>query len=362
MSKVAEFSVEQTQYLDSEGQAVRELPQFAKDRALMLQFYRTMQTIRVYDAKAIALQRTGKIGGTFPSSLGQEALMTGVGQALQADDVFCSSYREQGVMMQRGASMTHNLLYWGGDERGNDFATHREDTPICVPIATQCLHAAGIATAIQYRQQARAVLVMCGDGATSKGDFLEALNVAGAWHLPLVFVINNNQWAISVPRKSQSGAQTLAQKAIAGGFTGEQVDGNDVLAVYDRVQQALSRARQGQGPHLIEAVTYRLGDHTTADDAKRYRSAEEWEQAQAKEPIKRFLTFLKRDHTFSTEEEQSVMDACKSDIEAAVHAYTNTPPVAPETMFDYLFAELPEALKEQRETLSIYAAGDQHHA
>ena len=182
--------------------------------------------------------------------------------------------REQGAQLLRGVTLTELFLYWGGDERGSDFGRPREDFPICVPVASHAPHAVGVALAFQLRNERRVAVCVSGDGGTSKGDFYEALNVAGAWRLPAVFVVTNNQWAISLPRSAQSAATTLAQKAIAAGFAGEQVDGNDVIAMRDAVHRALSHARDGAGPHLIEAITYRLSDHTTADNASRYRDDE----------------------------------------------------------------------------------------
>ena len=193
-----------------------------------------------------------------------------------------------------------------------------EDFPICVPIATQALHACGVASAFKIRGEHRVVVTTCGDGATSKGDFLEALNVAGAWQLPVVFVVNNNQWAISVPRRIQCGAPTLAQKAIGAGFHGEQVDGNDLLAVYDRVQVALERARHGKGPVLLECLSYRLGDHTTADDATRYRPAEEVKQAWLEEPVKRLQRFMAGQGVWDEGREQALIAECQGLVQRAV--------------------------------------------
>src|SRR5690606_38354694 len=164
----------------------------------------------------------------------------------------------------------------GSNYRGP--AAPMQDFPICVPIATHAPHAVGVAYALKLRRERRVAVAALGDGATSKGDFYEALNGAGVWQLPLVFVIVNNQWAISVPRSAQSRAETLAQKAVAAGVPGEQVDGDDAVAVYDAMRRALAAARDGGGPRVVEALTYRLSDHTTADDAARYRPAHELEQ------------------------------------------------------------------------------------
>ncbi|MDN5848153.1 MAG: thiamine pyrophosphate-dependent enzyme, partial [Nitrococcus sp.] len=272
MRCVAQFEVCYTGYLDHELQVTAPLPEFARDPANLIAAYRAMTNARAFDRKAINLQRTGQLG-TFASCLGEEAIAVAVGLAMRPEDVLLPMYRHHGAYLSRGVRIEELLAYWGGDERGMDFESVREDFPIAVPIATHAPHAVGVAYAFKYRREPRVAVCLLGDGATSKGDFYEAMNAAGTWDLPVVFVVCNNLWAISVPRKLQSRAQTLAQKAIAAGFDGEQVDGNDYIALRDRMDRALQRARSGEGPSLIEALTYRMGDHTTADDARRYRSA-----------------------------------------------------------------------------------------
>ena len=220
--------------------------------------YRAMTLVRVFDAKSVNLQRTGQLG-TYPSSLGHEAAHVGIGAAMRPEDVLAPVYREFGTQLWRGVTMTEILTYWGGDETGSDFAVPRQDFAWCVPIATQTLHAAGAAMAFKILHQPRCALAYIGDGGTSEGAFYEAINVAGARALPVVFVIVNNGWAISVPVAAQTAAQTLAQKAVAAGIPGVQVDGNDVFAVREVVAEALEAARRGGGPALIEALTYRMG-------------------------------------------------------------------------------------------------------
>jgi pyruvate dehydrogenase E1 component alpha subunit len=348
---VATFDIRFTRYIDNEGTAVGTLPDIARDPEALIPLYRAMVLNRVFDKKAVALQRTGKLG-TYASSLGQEAVFAAVGAVMEQRDVLVPYYRECGTQLLRGVTMTELLLYWGGDERGMDYAGPREDLPICVPIASQIPHAAGVALAMKYRQEPRVTVTMFGDGATSKGDFYEAANAAGVWNLPLVFVVNNNQWAISVPLHEQTGCQTLAQKAIAAGFPGEQVDGNDLIAVFDRFSAALEKARTGGGPTLIEAITYRLSDHTTADDATRYRSDEELRTSWEHEPIKRLRQFLITAGYWDQQRDEQLHAACEREVEQATQAYLDTPPPEPESMFDYLYAQLPAALQPQREELS----------
>lgn len=347
---VANFKIHYLQFLNEHSQVTHDLPEFAKEPNTLLSLYRQMSLTRALDNKAINLQRTGKMG-TYPSSQGQEAVGVGMGFALQPDDVFVPYYRDQACMLVRGVKISEILAYWGGDERGSHFAHVKEDFPICVPIATQCLHAAGIAYAIKYRHQNRAVLTICGDGGSSKGDFYEAMNVAGTWHLPLVFIINNNQWAISVPRNKQSACLTLAQKAIAAGFAGIQVDGNDIIAVAQATSEALQKARKGGGPSLIEAISYRLCDHTTADDATRYCPPEERKIAWKKEPIARLGYYLEAQGLWSREQEAALQQTLTEEINAGVDEYLNMPKPKPTDIFDYLYAELPEFLLDQRNSL-----------
>ena len=346
----ATFQIEFRQFLDAAGRVVGALPDCARDSTALVRFYEAMVLMRTYDAKAVALQRTGLLG-TYASLLGKEAVDAGIGLAMRKEDVFLGTYRDNGVQMLRGVSLRELLLYWGGDERGSDFAIARQDFPVSITIASQCLHAAGVAYAMQLRQQPRVALCTIGDGATSKGDFYESLNAAGTWRLPLVFFITNNQWAISVPRHTQSAAQTLAQKGIAAGVPGVQVDGNDVIAVHHTVVEALERARRGGGPTVIEAVTYRLADHTTADDASRYRAPEEVAAAWQREPILRLRHYLSNAGIWQKSDEDQLLQRCNAEVQAAAQAYLDTaaPPAA--QMFDQLYATLPPAYAAQTAAL-----------
>jgi len=341
-----------TRYLAPDGQAVLELPGWADDFNLLTRLYRQMVLTRLFDQKAVALQRTGRIG-TYAPTLGQEAIGVAIGSLMHGEDVLVPYYRDTATQLMRGVRMEEILLYWGGDERGSDFVDPgaAEDFPICVPIATQALHACGVATAFKVRGEHRVAVTTCGDGATSKGDFLEALNVAGAWQLPVVFVVNNNQWAISVPRRIQCGAPTLAQKAVGAGIHGEQVDGNDILAVYDRMRQALERARHGKGPVLLECLSYRLGDHTTADDATRYRGAEEVREAWQEEPVRRLQRFLAGQGVWDEGREQSLLADCQAEVQQAVERFEAAGVQPLSSTFEYVYARWPAALADQREML-----------
>lgn len=336
------------QYLDASGTLMHALPT-SIDAERLIRFYQTLVLIRTFDQKAVALQRTGKIG-TYASCVGQEAIGVAIGEALEKADVFVPYYRDIATQYLRGVTLEEILLYWGGDERGNCFSGDASgDFPLCVPIATQVTHAAGVAAAMKIRDQHRATLVTCGDGATSRGDFYESLNLAGVWQLPLVVVVNNNQWAISVPRALQSAASTLAEKSYAAGIEGIQVDGNDVCAVFDVVSYALQKARSGKGATLIEALSYRLGDHTTADDATRYRAVEDVNAAWRREPIRRLREHLHQHHSWNERAEKSCTENCIKSVQEAVDRYLSTPTQAATDIMDYLFAELPTPLYRQRQ-------------
>jgi len=348
---VATFVIKYLQFINENSDAVQELPKFADD-ATLIELYRLMSLTRAFDIKAINLQRTGKLGG-YSSCRGQEAISVAVGHALRPQDVLVPHYRDQGAQIARGNTATEILHIWGGDEKAGIYQNQdlKEDLPTLIPIATQCLHAAGIAYAIKYRKQNRAVIVVNGDGGTSKGDFYEAINVAGEWQLPIVFVINNNQWAISVPLSKQTRAETLAQKAIAAGFEGLQVDGNDIVAVHYAIDQALVKSREGGGPTLIEAITYRLSDHTTADDAKRYQPPEEVKNAWKKEPLARLGYYLEKQGLWSREKEAELQKQLNDEVEMMIQEFLEQPEPLPTDMFDYLYAKLPAPLEEQREIL-----------
>jgi 2-oxoisovalerate dehydrogenase E1 component alpha subunit len=355
MTIVAEFKIDYRQILDPKGHLTAPLPPFAQDLDEVVKMYAAMTRVRVFDTKAVNLQRTGQLG-TYPSSLGHEATHVGIGAAMRPEDVLAPVYREYGTQLWRGVTMTEILLYWGGDERGNDFAGPRHDFAWCVPIATQTLHAAGAAMAFKVRREPRCALAYIGDGGTSEGAFYEALNLAGARSLPVVFVIVNNGWAISVPVGSQTATKTLAQKAVAAGIPGIQVDGNDVIAVREVVGEALEAARRGGGPCLIEALTYRLSDHTTADDASRYRRDAEVKDAWTIEPMLRIREFLVRAGAWNASKEEALLQDCTRQVDTAVSEYLHSPKPSTDTMFDYLFARRPVHLDGQRAIARTYSS------
>jgi 2-oxoisovalerate dehydrogenase E1 component alpha subunit len=347
---IARFEVRHRNYLAPDGSIQRRLPAFASDTRLLVRLYREMVLVRAFDLKAVALQRTGRLG-TYAASLGQEAVSVGVASAMRNEDVLLPSYRDNAALIWRGVKLEEILLFWGGDERGNHFSGPVQDFPFCIPVGSQAPHAAGVAYAFKLRKQPRVAVCLFGDGATSKGDVFEAMNFAGVHKLPVVFVVTNNQWAISVPLRLQTASETLAQKAIAAGFIGEQVDGNDIVAMHAAAEEAIEAARNGRGPRFIEAVTYRLGDHTTADDAARYRPTEEVQARWKEEPIARLRSFLAGKKLWSKTDEEQLSAECQQRIDAAVERYLVVKPRPPETMFDHLYADLPRVYAGQRSQL-----------
>ncbi|MDQ2641450.1 MAG: pyruvate dehydrogenase (acetyl-transferring) E1 component subunit alpha [Pseudomonadota bacterium] len=359
MKTVAEFAIGYEQLLDAQGRPTTALPAFASDPQQMLAMYRMMVLCRLFDAKAINLQRTGKLG-TYAPCTGHEASHVGVGAAMRAEDVLCPVYREYGTQLWRGVTLTEILTYWAGDERGTNFAGPREDFPWCVPIGSQTPHAAGVAMAFRIRNQPRCAVAYIGDGGTSQGAFHEAVNLAGAQRLPAVFVVVNNGWAISVPAAAQTAAQTFAQKGLGNGVPGVQVDGNDVIGVRKVMEDALERARRGDGPTVVETVTYRLSDHTTADDATRYRPATELEAAWKVEPLLRTRAFIEAQGWWDEAREAALRSECTALIEEAVQGYQNRTPVDTDHLFEHLFAHPPATLAAQRDTARRYGVRGQH--
>jgi pyruvate dehydrogenase E1 component alpha subunit len=339
------FSVEWLQILDEDGNCDEELlPSLSYEQVKKL--FEWMVLARTFDEKAFKLQREGRLG-TYASILGQEAAQIGSAFALRPTDWMFPAFREPGASFVRGLPMHMILQYWAGDERGSQIPEGLNDFPISIPVATQIPIAVGVALAAKSKGDPIAVMAFMGDGATSKGDFHEGLNFAGVFSAPVVFVCQNNQWAISVPLRRQTAAKTLAQKAFAYGLPGIQVDGNDVFAVYRAATEALTRAREGKGPSLIECVTYRVGDHTTADDASRYRSREEVERWKQKDPIERLRKYMEKGGLWSKSYDQAVRLESKEKVEQAVHEQESFPPPDPRDIFRFTFQDLTAELKEQ---------------
>ena len=339
--------VEYLSILDGEGTVDNALdPKLDAEKSLYL--YRLMLTARRLDERCINLQRQGRIG-TYGPCRGQEASHCAATIVMEPEDWVVHAFREPGSFYHRGWPLETVLRYWGGYEEGCRPPDGVNDTPIAVPIASQVPHAMGIAWGMKLRSDRHAVLCYCGDGATSEGDFHEAMNFAGAYHLPVILLVQNNHWAISIPREKQTASETLAQKALAYGFDGIQLDGNDPLAVYVGTKEAVDKAKQGGGPTLIEAVTYRLGVHTTADDPTKYRSQEEVEKWEKLDPIPRYQGYLVKRRILNKKLIDQIEAEVQADIAAAVERYEAAQDVDPLDTFDYTYAKLPPELVEQRE-------------
>jgi len=346
---IGSFQVKRLDILDEKGNAdISLMPSLSE--AYIRRMYELLVLSRTFDGFALNLQREGRLG-TYASIAGQEASQVGTAFALEKTDWIFPSFREMGVYLTMGYPMHMLFQYWAGDERGIRSPDDLNMFPICIPVGTQIPHAAGAALAAQYRKDRIAVVAYFGDGGTSKGDFHEGFNIAGVGKLPVVFICQNNQWAISVPREKQTASKTLAQKAFAYGFEGIQVDGNDIFAVYKVAADALKQAREGGGPTFIECLTYRMSDHTTADDATRYRTKEEVEAWKPKDPLLRLKLFMEKNRLWTEEYQKHVEEESKETVSAAVKRAEAMEPPEPADMFTYTYETLTVRQKKQREDL-----------
>jgi pyruvate dehydrogenase E1 component alpha subunit len=333
------------QILDDEGRVRKDLePALTPDE--LKRIYGLMVMTRAADGKALKLQRQGRLG-TYASSLGHEACQVGTAFSLRKEDWIFPYFRDLGLYITAGYPLALYFHYWMGNEAGLRTPEGLNLFPFAIPVASQILHAVGAGMAANYRKIPLAVVTTFGDGATSEGDFHEGLNYAGVFKTPTVFVCYNNQWAISTPRRRQTAAETIAQKAFAYGFSGVAVDGNDVLAVLSAVREAADRARQGQGPTLIEAVTYRMGHHTTSDDATKYREADEVKEWEAKDPLRRFQIYLKGKGLWDDAFEKELQERTAEDVEKAVADAESRPAATPEEVFAHTYATMTPQLAEQ---------------
>lgn len=311
-----------------------------------LESYKTMLKTRSADNKALQLQRQGRML-TYAPNTGQEAAQVGSAAAMAEGDWLVPAFRELGAWLTRGVDLERVYLYWYGNELGSKFADGVRVLPISVPIGSQFQHAVGIAMASNIKGEDDVTVAYIGDGGTSIGDFSEALNFAGVFNAPVVFIIQNNQYAISVSRQKQTKAETLVQKAVAAGIPGILVDGNDLMAMYAATKEAIDRARDGGGPTLIEAYTYRLGAHTTSDDPTKYREDEEVEKWRAKDPVKRMKAYLIAKGIWSEEEDVRLIEQYDEEALEIFRKVEATGETELEDIFKYHFAEMPEHLQEQ---------------
>ena len=346
---VQNFNVEYLQVLDENGNADEKLMPKLSSKQIK-ELYETMVLARTFDDKAFSMQRQGRIG-TFLQVKGQEASQVGSAYALDGKDWLFPMYRSGAALITRKQPMHMILQYYGGDERGLKTPDNLNNFPIILCVGTQIPIAAGCAWASKLKKEKNVSMVYFGDGASSKADFHEGLNFAGVFQAPCVFICENNQYAISVPRKKQTAAQTIAQKAIAYGIKGIQVDGNDVFAVYKATKEAVDNARAGKGPTLIESFTYRIPDHSTSDDAKRYRSDAEVQSWMKKGPILRLEKYMRSKKMLDDNYKKQVLQRAKEKVEKEVKFFENIPSQDPQDIFRYEFAEMTPELKEQSEEI-----------
>ncbi|HSO19075.1 MAG TPA: pyruvate dehydrogenase (acetyl-transferring) E1 component subunit alpha, partial [Desulfosarcina sp.] len=316
---------------------------------ILARLYRTMLLGRRFDERLLQLQRQGRIG-TFPPISGQEAAHVGAAAALRQEDWLVPSFREIAAEIWRGRTLENIIIANNGLNEGGRMPADSRNFPISIPVGSQIPHAVGLAWAAKYRRTDEVVMVFFGDGATSEGDFHEAMNFAAVFQVPLVFVCQNNQWAISIPLSGQTRSKTLVQKAVAYGMPGIQADGNDVLAVYAAAEGAVRRARAGEGPTFIECVTYRLLMHTTADDPKRYRSEAEVEQWHRRDPLRRFEKYLLGKNVLTRAKLDDIHSRIAEEIQTAVDRAEDQMKSMgdPVEMFDHLYAAMPPYLEKQK--------------
>lgn len=333
------------QVLDHEGNFVR--PELAAkwDDKTLREIYENMVFLRMADQKLISLQRQGR-SGSYPSIEGQEACQIGSSLAIKKTDWIFPAFRELAICYMQGMELEKIFLYWMGNEWGSN--TEANVFPVSITVGGHPLHAVGYAWALKLQKKPDLTVSYFGDGATSTGDFYEAMNFAGVLKVPTIFFCQNNQWAISTPRSKQTAAKTLAQKALACGLPGIQVDGNDIFAVYAVMSEAAERARKGLGATLIEAVTYRFGNHTTADDAKKYRPQAEVDAMRKFDPMVRLKLLLQKKNAWDEKFEQEIVAKSEAKVRTAVEKAENSPKPKPEEIFDYLYEKPTPALEEQK--------------
>ncbi|MBR9699488.1 pyruvate dehydrogenase (acetyl-transferring) E1 component subunit alpha [Candidatus Woesearchaeota archaeon] len=342
------IDVPYTSFLDIDGNLKEGAPQLSHDDLKTIYWH--MNLGRICNAKILSMQKQGRIG-TYASTLGQEGCQAALAHAIKDNDNIwlVPSFRESVATIARGYPMEQLMRYWGGFEIGSNQTREFKVMPVNIPIASQLNHAAGIAISMKFKGEKGAAIGFVGDGGTSEGEFAEAMNFVGEFKAPAVFVCQNNQYAISVPRKKQTAASTIAQKATAFGFEGVQVDGNDVFACYKIIKDAIEKAMNGGGPTFVEAITYRLDNHTTADDWHKYRTEEEVNEWKKKDPIERLKKHMMQIGCWDDQHEQHMLEDAKKKVEEAAKAYEGTPKPKVEEIFDHLYAKLPYHIQEQKD-------------
>ncbi|MDY0236116.1 MAG: pyruvate dehydrogenase (acetyl-transferring) E1 component subunit alpha [Gudongella sp.] len=331
-----------------------EIPKLSDDE--LLRIYKLMLFTRTIDDRALSYQRQGRMLTYAPNS-GQEAAQIGSAFPMEKDDFLVPAFRELGAWLTRGAPLKNIYLYWYGNEWGSHYPDDVRVLPVSVPIASQMQHAVGIGMANNIKGEKNVAVTYVGDGGTSQGDFHESLNFAAVFNAPVVFIIQNNQYAISTSRKIQTMSENLAQKAVAYGIPGIVVDGNDIFAVYNATKEAINRARNGEGPSLIEAYTYRLGAHTTSDDPTKYRDDKEVEEWQEKNPITRFGLYLKAKGILTDEWEEKTLKELDDEVKNTFEEIEDNSDTEIEDIFKYQYATMTDQLQEQLDEYKAFLEG-----
>ncbi len=338
------------QVMDNHGKIINDklMPEVSDQR--VVKAYKDMLFARTADLQIVNYQRQGRIF-TYPPNYGQEAISGATASIIEEKDWLVPAFREMGAMLSKGVTLKELFLLFMGYEEGNAYKNAKKVLPISVPIASQLLHAAGIGYEIKYNKKKELVYAFVGDGGTSEGDFHEAINFAGVWKVPVIFIIQNNQYGISTPVSMQTASESLAIKALAYGVKGIQVDGNDYFAMLKVLQESKKACENGEAPILIEAVTYRKGAHTTSDDPTKYRTKEEEESWHKKDPLDRLNKYLQDKGLWSDKEEEKIIEQFKKEVDRQFIEAENFPEYKPEEIFKYMYSETPQELKDQEHKL-----------
>ena len=334
------------QIIDNDGKVIN--PSFFPEISdeTLLNAYKSLLFSRTADMMAVSFQRQGRMY-TYPPNFGQEAISVAAGLLMRNEDWLVPAFREMAAWLAKGVSLKEIFMYFMGYEEGNAFRNANHMLPVSVPIASQLLHAVGIGYEINYNKKDEVVFAFVGDGGTSTGDFNEALNFAAVWKTPVIFIVQNNQYAISVPVKKQTKSVNIAVKSLAFGIPGVKVDGNDFFAMYSALKEAQEYAKGGNGPVLIEALTYRIGAHTTSDDPTKYRTTEEEEEWKKTDPQKRLKQYL-LDHDLWKEDEDQLVLQYKKEIERQFEEAENYKPYELDDVFKFMYTDMPDDLKRQK--------------
>ncbi|MCX6230148.1 MAG: pyruvate dehydrogenase (acetyl-transferring) E1 component subunit alpha [Bacteroidetes bacterium] len=333
--------------IDNDGKVINKkwMPEIDNER--LVKAYKDMLFARTADLQTVSYQRQGRIY-TYPPNYGQEAISVATGMVMRDEDWLVPAFREMGAYLAKGGTLKDIFLVFMGHEDGNVFKNANHMLPMSVPIASQLIHATGIGYEIKYNKKKEVVYAFCGDSGTSEGDFHEAVNMAGAWKVPVIFMIQNNQYGISTPFKVQTASKSIAIKSVAYGIAGIQVDGNDIFAMYQAIKAASDYALAGNGPVLIEAMTYRKGAHTTSDDPTKYRTKEEEDAWDLTDPLKRMKAYLISKKLWSQKEEDALVVEFKKEVERQFVEAENYPAYKIGDVFGYMYEDMPDDLKKQQ--------------